>query len=163
MQFEQVYAEAKRIARAQLAKHASQTLSTTDLLHEAYLKLAQAPDVLPAADRLHTVNLVTRVLRQVLVDAARRRLAEKRGSDPLKVVLDTSVPAAQSGVDVLALDQALQQLKHHNERMALVVELHFFGGVEFSEIAELLGVDRRTVHRDWTAARLLLARALEAG
>ena len=162
MQFEQVYAEVKRIAHAQLARHGAQTLSTTDLVHEAYLKLALSPEALPAEDRLHTVNLVARVLRQVLVDAARRNLAEKRGSDPVRVALETNYPAAQSGVDILALDQALQQLKQVNERMAQVVELHFFGGIEFAEIAGYLGVDRRTSHRDWTAARLLLAQTLAA-
>ncbi len=158
MKFDDVYLEVKRIAHAQLAKHGAQTLSTTDLVHEAYLKLAQSAS--KTDSREHMIGLVVRALRQILIDTARRRQAQKRGADPLKVTLDPEAQSTDAGVDLLALDQALVQLKAQNERMGLVVELHFFGGVEFSEIAELLGVDRRTVNRDWVAARLLIARAL---
>jgi RNA polymerase sigma factor (TIGR02999 family) len=160
MDFDQVYEEVKRIAHAQLAKHAAQTLSTTELVHEAYLKLAQYPK--QPTDRQHTISLVVRALRQVLIDTARRRQAQKRGADPLRVTLDAALPAQESGHDLLALDQAITQLKSHNERMGVVVELHFFGGVEFDEIADLLKVDRRTIYRDWAAARLLIARMLDA-
>jgi RNA polymerase sigma factor (TIGR02999 family) len=158
MKFDEVYDEVKRIAHAHLAKHAAQTLSTTDLVHEAYIKLATSSDA--GQDRTHLISLVVRALRQVLIDAARKRGADKRGGDPLRVTLDPAIAAADSGHDFLALDQAIAQLKSHNERMGLVVELHFFGGVEFNEIAELLNVDRRTVTRDWTAARVLIADAL---
>ena len=158
MKFDDVYLEVKRIAHAQLAKHGAQTLSTTDLVHEAYLKLALFAD--KPDSREHMIGLVVRALRQILIDTARRRQAQKRGADPLKVTLDPNAQSADAGVDLLALDQALVQLKAQNERMGLVVELHFFGGVEFAEIAELLGVDRRTVNRDWVAARLLIAKAL---
>lgn len=159
MDFDDVYAEVKRIAHAQLQRHAAQTLSTTDLVHEAYLKLAQysaQPD-----SREHTISLVVRALRQVLIDTARRRQAQKRGADPLRVTMDPDFAAPDSGHDLLALDQAITELKSQNQRMGTVVELHFFGGVPFEEIADLLGVDRRTVNRDWTAARVLIAHMLE--
>lgn len=159
MEFDDVYAEVKRIAHAQLARHAAQTLSTTDLVHEAYLKIAQHHA--RSDNRVYTINLVARALRQVLIDAARRRQAEKRGGDPLRVTLDPALVAEDPGHDLLALDQALTQLKAQNERMGTVVELHFYGGVAFEEIAELLQVDRRTIFRDWAAARVLIAHMLQ--
>lgn len=159
MDFDDVYAEVKRIAHAQLEKHAAQTLSTTDLVHEAYLKLAQYSA--QPEDRAHTISLVVRALRQVLIDTARRRQAQKRGADPLRVTLDPNAVAFDPGHDLLALDQAITQLKAQNERMGIVVELHFFGGVSFEEIADLVKVDRRTIHRDWAAARVLIARMLD--
>ncbi|AVP98474.1 hypothetical protein C7S18_15335 [Ahniella affigens] len=159
MQFDDVYAEVKRLAHVALAQHAAQTLSTTDLVHEAYLKIAQhqaRPD-----NREHTISLVVRALRQVLIDAARRRQAQKRGADPLRVTLDPELADEAAGYDMLALDQALTQLKAQNERMGLVVEMHFFGGVAFEEIADLLKVDRRTIFRDWAAARVIIAHLLQ--
>jgi len=158
MDFDDVYAEVKRIAHAQLEKHASQTLSTTDLVHEAYLKLAQYPA--QPENREHTISLVVRALRQVLIDTARRRQAQKRGAHPTRVTLDPNFAAADAGHDLLALDQAITQLKAQNERMGVVVELHFFGGVSFEEIADLLKVDRRTIYRDWAAARVLIVHML---
>lgn len=158
MEFDDVYAEVKRIAHAQLARHAAQTLSTTDLVHEAYLKIAQ--HAARPSDREHTISLVVRALRQVLIDTARRRQAQKRGADPLRVTLDPELVANDTGHDLLALDQAITMLKSQNERMGQVVEMHFFGGVSFEEIAGLLKVDQRTVFRDWAAARVLIAHML---
>jgi RNA polymerase sigma factor (TIGR02999 family) len=157
--FDSVYDEVKRIAHHELARHAGHTLDTTALVHEAYLKLAQHAG--HTNDRAHLISLVVRAMRQVLIDAARRRQAEKRGGDPLRVTLDPEHASTDAGVDVLALDQAITGLKAMHERMGHVVEMHFFGGVEFNEIADLLGVTRRTVHRDWIAARALIADALE--
>lgn len=158
--FDSVYDEVKRIAHHELARHAGQTLDTTSLVHEAYLKLAQHVDG-GGTDRAHLVSLVVRAMRQVLIDAARRRDAVKRGENPLRVTLDPQLAGADAGVDVLALDQAITGLKAMHARMGQVVEMHFFGGVEFTEIADLLGVTRRTVHRDWIAARTLIAQALD--
>lgn len=156
MNFDQLYDELKHIAHSELKRHEKQSLNTTGLVHEAYLKLAQAN----IEDRAHGISLVVRAMRQVLIDAARARSADKRGNAPLRVNLSDDSASTEQDVDFLSLDQALERLKGQHERLGRVVELHFFGGVQFGEIAELLGVDRRTVHRDWIAARALLAQDL---
>lgn len=160
LEFESVYRELKAIAHRELGRGGAPTLTATALVHEAYLKLAGHG--LPES-RAHLVSLIVRAMRQVLVDEARRRRAGKRGGDALRITLDTDLAAIDEDDEVLALDQAIGELKRAHPRMGEVVELHFWGGIEFGEIAELLGVDRRTVHRDWTAARALIARALAAG
>ena len=157
MNFDQVYDELKRLAHIELNRHQLQSLNTTGLVHEAYLKLAQAK----VEDREHGISLVVRAMRQVLIDAARARSADKRGNAPLRVKLTDDSASTAQDVEFFALDQALERLKGHHERLGRVVELHFFGGVNFGEIAELLGVDRRTVSRDWVAARALLARDID--
>lgn len=172
-QFDNLYQRIKSIAHAQIARHGAQTLSTTELVHEAYLKLSESSDrransagtaALPSLD---TVRLFTHAVRQVLIDSLRRRHTIKRGENPLQVALasesDDIRPLAElhdDGIDLFALNQAIAQLKGQSERMALVVELHFFAGLPFAEIAALLAVDRRTILRDWTAARLEIARLL---
>lgn len=165
MKFDDIYLELKKIAHAQLQRHSAQTLGTTELVHEAFLKLAQADG---ATSREHRISLVVRVVRQVLVDAARRRQRDKRGGDanPARIALDTEMAERiatfepLSNVDLLALDQAVANLKTEHPRMGQVVELHIFVGFDHDEIAEMLGVTRRTVTRDWTAAKVLLAHAL---
>jgi len=102
--------------------------------------------------------LAARAMRQVLIDSARRNGADKRGGFALKVTLDpNAVTAPDAAADVLALDQALTTLEQVDERAARVVQLHFFAGLPFAEIAELEGITVRTVMRDWQAARALLA------
>ncbi len=157
--FESAYRELKAIASRELARHAGHTLSATALVHEAYLKLAghTAP-----ADRVHLVSLVVRAMRQILIDEARRRQADKRGGGAIRITLTPELAAIDDDDSVLALDQAIGELKAAHPRMGEVVELHFWGGIDFGEIASLIGVDRRTVHRDWTAARALIARSLGA-
>ncbi len=155
--FTALYDELRRCAHRQLRQHASDTLSTTALVHETYLKigLGQAADL---QDRQHFMSLAARAMRQVLVDHARRRQAGKRGGDALLVTLDERAPDPSSeAFEVLALDRALGVLEAVDERAARVVNLHFFGGLTFPAIAELEGVNERTVKRDWQAARLLLA------
>lgn len=157
--FESAYRELKAIAQRELSRHAGHTLSATALVHEAYLKLAGHTT---PADRAHLVSLVVRAMRQILIDEARRRQADKRGGGAMRITLTPELAAIDDDDSVLALDQAIGELKAAHPRMGEVVELHFWGGIEFGEIASLLGVDRRTVNRDWTAARVLIARALEA-
>lgn len=165
MKFDDIYLELKKIAHAQLQRHSVHTLGTTELVHEAFLKLAQAED---AISREHRISLVVRVVRQLLIDAARRRQADKRGGEkkPVQVALDTDIAEhiatfePLSKVDLLALDQAIAQLKTQHPRMGQVVELHIFVGFDQDEIAEMLGVTRRTVSRDWIASKVLLAHAL---
>lgn len=160
--FASIYDELKLLAHAQLAAHAPRTLCTTALVHEAYIKLIRGDAAVQ--DRQHFVSLVVRAMRQILADAARGRMADKRGNDPAMVTLDGAQGAGSTAfsVDVLALEQAIEHLRGLHERLASVVEMHFYGGLTFAEIAELIGVTERTVQRDWMAARALLERDLES-
>lgn len=160
--FAAVYADLHRRAR-HLARGAGATLSTTALVHETYLKLAGRN--LALNDKTHFFALAARAMRHVLLNAARDSLAQKRGGGQVEATFDSAlaVPSdAGDHVDVVALDQALQQLAAADARLAQVVELHFFAGLGFAEIGELLGLTERTVARDWRAARALLQMQLDA-
>lgn len=160
--FAAVYADLHRRAR-HLARGAGATLSTTALVHETYLKLAGRN--LALNDKAHFFALAARAMRHVLLNAARDSLAQKRGGGQIEATFDSAlaVPSdAGDHVDVVALDQALQQLATADARLAQVVELHFFAGLGFAEIGELLGLTERTVARDWRAARALLQMQLDA-
>ncbi|MEO6343592.1 MAG: ECF-type sigma factor [Dokdonella sp.] len=158
--FASIYDELKRLAHAQLAGRAPRTLCTTALVHEAYIKLIRGDA--GVQDRQHFVSLVVRAMRQILADAARRKMADKRGGDGAMVTLDTGHrdDQAAASVDVLALEHAIDWLRGMHERLANVVEMHFYGGLSFNEVAELIGVTERTVQRDWSAARALLEQNL---
>ena len=160
--FASIYDELKRLAHAQLAARTPHTLCTTALVHEAYIKMVRGDAAVQ--DRQHFVSLVVRAMRQILADAARHKMADKRGNNPAMVTLGGAREAAVAAisVDVLALEQAIDRLRGLHERLASVVEMHFYGGLSFVEIAELIGVTERTVQRDWMAARVLLERDLEA-
>jgi RNA polymerase sigma factor (TIGR02999 family) len=126
-------------------------------VHEAYLKLSGGAGV-GAANRAHFLAIAARAMRQVLVDYARRRKAEKRGGGVVSVTLNDGEQGMDvSSDDLLALDDVLEQLE---ERQRQVVELRFFGGLEEKDIAEALGVSERTVRRDWVKARAWLYRTL---
>ena len=155
-----VYDELKRAARLQL-RRMRDAFETTALVHEAYLKLAGGAQ-LAATDRNHLLALSARAMRQVLVDAARRRHAHKRGSSFTFVTLDEVSEAQQASAgELLTLDGALEDLARLHERQAQVVEFRFFGGLSLSEIAEVLQVSEATIDRDWRAARAWLARQLQ--
>jgi RNA polymerase sigma factor (TIGR02999 family) len=159
--FAAVYADLRRRAHL-LARGAGATLSTTALVHETYLKLAGRD--LALNDKTHFFALAARAMRQILLNSARDGLAQKRGGSQVTVALDSALAApsdAGTHVDVVALDQALQGLAAADARLAQVVELHFFAGLRFAEIAEQLGLSERTVTRDWRAARALLQLQLE--
>jgi len=161
--FSLLYAELHRLARSKLRHHQSMTLlDTTSLLHESYLRLVGA-QALPVSDRHHFFTYAARVMRSVIVDFARARLSERRGGDVDRVVLDTSIAGdvATPEHDVLRVHDALEVLAKADERLARVVELRYFGGLNEAEIAETLGTSERTVRRDWEKARLLLLAALE--
>lgn len=161
--FTLLYDELRRCARAQLRGSAGLTLSTTALVNETYVKLAAAAQ-LNTSSRQHFMALAARAMRQVMVDHARRVQADKRGGGAVMVTLDESLPDDPGdALDVLALDQALNTLEQIDERAARVVQLHFFGGLAFPEVAELEGLTVRTVMRDWQAARALLAAEMQAG
>ena len=160
-----VYEELKRIARHQLrAAGAKATLSTTELVHEAFLKLGRGPKS-GWEGRAHFFGAASRAMRQVLVDFARRQRAAKRGGGTQRISLNDAAGALEVRLDeILALDAALDQLNAVSERLRKVVELRFFGGLGEEEVAEILGVTPRTVGRDWIKARLFLLRELdEAG
>lgn len=157
-----LYDELRRCAHRQLGG-GGQTLSTTALVHETYVKLIVA-DTLRLHSRQHFMALAARAMRQVVVDHARRIGAGKRGGGAAVVTLDERIPEMPSEAgEVLALDQALDELEKIDQRAARVVQLHFFGGLTFPEIAELEGLNERTIKRDWQAARLMLASAMNAG
>ena len=161
--FSLLYAELRRLARSKLREHRSMTLlDTTSLLHESYLRLVGA-QALPVSDRHHFFTYAARVMRSVIVDFARAHLAERRGGDMDRVVLDTDIVHNVATVenDVLRVHEALEVLSKTDERLAQVVELRYFGGMTEAEIAEVLGTSERTVRRDWEKARLLLLAALE--
>lgn len=159
-----VYDELKELARRQMREESPRhTLQPTALAHEAYLRLIQPTD--PGyRDRGHFLAVAARVLRNVLVDHARRRLRDKRGGDRRRVTLDTGMALEHvSQVDVLSLSEALDQLAELSERQARVVELRYFGGLTLPEIAAETSLSLRTIEEDWHLARTFLFRKLGEG
>jgi RNA polymerase sigma factor (TIGR02999 family) len=147
-----VYAELKRLARRALSARRSATLDTTGLVHGCYLRFAAA-DSQPF-DRAHFFHLAVRVMRQLVCDRARRRLAGKRGSGALHEQLDETATAMRDEAQRLVeLDDLLERLAQSNERQARVVECRVFAGLSLSETAETRGVSERTVEPDWLNAR----------
>ena len=154
-----VHAELRRIARRHMAhERVGHTLQPTALVNEAYLKLVDIRHV-QWQDRAHFFAMSSRVMRRVLVDAARARGYQKRGAIAHQVTLDEErVGGQQPAADVVALDDALTALAKIDERKSQVVEMRYFGGLSIEETAEALGVSVRTVKRDWTMAKLWLLR-----
>jgi len=158
--FSVTYEELRRLAASVRRDDPSATLSPTALVNEAWLKLAGTPQV-ASTSRLHFKRIAARAMRQVLVEAARRRHAEKRGGGQLAVTLDEALDVGStSGDDLLALDEALETLNRLEPRQAWMVESRFFGGLDVTETAQMLGVSEATVLRDWRAAKAWLAREL---
>src|SRR5688500_11103320 len=145
-----VYDTLKRIARKQLSlRRRESTLCTTDLVHEAYFKLAGAAGQ-NFQDRVHFCGIAANAMRQVVVDHARRRNAAKRGGGVELITLASGQGVGEaSAVDVLALDEALDRLGELNDRLRRVVEYLFFGGMTQEEVAAAMGISVRTVERDW--------------
>ncbi len=158
-----VYDELRGLARAVRSRHRSDTINTTALVHEAYLKLVPAPSG-RVQDRAHFFSIAARAMRQVLVDAARRRSAVRRGGGAEIVVLDESLDRGPDrpveADDVIALDDALRQLEAMSPRQASVIECRVFAGLSVAETAHALGVSEPTVKRDWQTARAFLAHTL---
>lgn len=161
-----VYDELRAAARRTLAREqVGHTLQATDLVHEAWFKLAGAAPV-PWQGKAHFLAVAARAMRQVLVDHARRRHAGKRGGKAVHVTLGNA--GAQETLppeEMLALDAALERLEALEPRLRAVVEYRFFGGLSEREIAEVLGVTERTIQRDWAKARAWLHKEIypEAG
>jgi RNA polymerase sigma factor (TIGR02999 family) len=155
--FSAAYEELRRLAYAVCRGDPSETLNPTALVNEAYLKLARSGNLEPAS-RLHFKRIAARAMRQVLVEAARRRHALKRGAGLAFVTFDEALDGAPPrSDDVLTLDAALATLARMHPRQATVVEVRFFGGFDVAETAALLGVSESTVARDWRAAKAWLA------
>jgi RNA polymerase sigma factor (TIGR02999 family) len=160
--FSATYEELRRLASSIRADHPRETLNPTALVNEAYVKLARSLRIEPASE-LHFKRIAARAMRQVLVEAARHRAAQKRGGGKALVTFDESMASkTQTSEEILALDAALEELAHLHPRQSQVVEFRFFGGLEVSETAEVLQVSDSTVERDWRAARAWLATRLDS-
>jgi RNA polymerase sigma factor (TIGR02999 family) len=158
--FSSTYEELRRLAASVRRDEQGDTLNPTALVNEAYLKLARSLHVEPES-QLHFKRIAARAMRQVLVEAARRRAAQKRGGDAVLVTLDGARDqAVECSGELLALDAALEDLASLEPRQALMVECRFFGGLDLTETADVLGVSEATVVRDWRAARAWLNREL---
>lgn len=156
-----VYAELKHLARQHLRRERQgHTLQSAALVHEAYLRLLDQPPI-DTRNRAHFLMVAARLMRQILVDHARSHTAGKRGADR-RVYLDPSMVLPQKrDVDVVALDDALNDLSRFDEQQGRIVELRFFGGLAIEEIAEVLSISSSTVKRDWNVAKAWLARQLQ--
>jgi RNA polymerase sigma factor (TIGR02999 family) len=159
--FSQFESDLRRIARHHRRRQAHDTLSTTAVVNEAYIRMKEAARLAPE-DRLHFLALAARAMRFVLVDYARRWSRTKRGGARRAVTLeDDALAACMASVEsTLDLDRALARLSGHSERMGRIVECRFFGGMTEPELAEVLGISERTVRGDWRRAKLWLAREL---
>ena len=152
-----VYDDLRRIARRQLGRlRPGQTINSTGLVHEAYLKMVDQSRV-SLQDRSHFFAVSARAMRQILVDHARRRGRRKRGGDPKPTTLDDAMtPIAADAERILLIHDALDRLTAVDARLTQVVECRFFAGYSEDETAEILGVSARTVRRDWMRARAWL-------
>lgn len=149
-----IYATLHRLARQQRAREAAHTLETTALVHEAYLQLISR-EAVAFTDRAHLYAYMSQVMRHILIDHARRRKAQKRQAPEI------TAPADRSDIiDVLAIDEALTRLAATDERLARVAQLRLFADLSSSDIAQAMGVNARTIERDWLKARTFLSACL---
>ena len=159
-----VYAELRQVAHGRMRdERPDHVLQTTALINEAYLRLVDINRV-RWESRAHFFAISARIMRRILVDAARERDARKRGGEISHVVFDEAlIPTPERDTDLVALDAALEALANADPRKSQVVELRYFGGLSVQETAEVLGVSVETVARDWRLAKLWLLRELEQG
>ena len=159
--FSVTYDELRRLASTVRRRDPAATLSPTTLVNEAWLKLASSPRF-ATTSQLHFKRIAARAMRQVLVEAARRRHSQKRGGWGFIIVTfdEATDTTADCGKELLALDTALEELARMNPRKAMMVESRFFGGLDVAETASLLEVSEATILRDWRAAKAWLAREL---
>jgi RNA polymerase sigma factor (TIGR02999 family) len=158
--FSLTYEELRRLASTVRRGDANVTLNTTALVNEAWLKLARSPRF-TSTSLLHFKRIAARAMRQLLVEGARRRKTDKRGQGVAEISLDAAAGKIASGhEELLALDEALNELAQLNPRQAMMVEARFFGGLYMAETADLVGVSEATLLRDWRAAKAWLAHKL---
>ncbi len=160
-----IYKELRRLARHQLRnERPDHTLQSAALVHEAYLRLEGVSPPQQWESRTHFFAIAAQLMRQILVDYARRHRAAKRGGSVCKLSLeDAMATRGQAQVDIVALDDALHELARIDERQSRVVELRFFAGLSLNEISKVLEIAPATVQRDWTAARAWLHREISRG
>jgi RNA polymerase sigma factor (TIGR02999 family) len=161
--FDATYQELRTMARARLRRSSPNTLlDTTSLVHEAYLRFAEA-NRLQIGDRQHFLRYASHAMRSVIVDFVRERVTQRRGGDAVHVTLNTEVGDGLNAgeAEILNVHEALEELAQHDARLVQVVEMRYFAGMTEVEIADALGINHRTVRRDWQKARLLLADALK--
>jgi len=155
-----VYRDLRAIARARFRREGpGHTLQATALVHEAYLKI-QGQGRVRWKSRAHFLSVAAQVMRRILIDHARERGAVKRGKGMVRIPLDEGLIELEAGVDVLALDEALEKLASQDPRSARIVELRFFAGMTVPETAGVLEISEPTVKREWAFARSWLAEEL---
>lgn len=156
------YEQLRSLASLVLRGGRSITLTPTVLVNEAWLKLSESPSV-KFVSLLHFRRIAGRAMRQILADAARRRNAVRRGCGGIRITWDDVADPRSLGQpkDVLALESALQELEKESERTAALVEAHFFGGLNWDECAELFGISKATVMREWRFARAWLTEHMQ--
>jgi RNA polymerase sigma factor (TIGR02999 family) len=153
--FDVLYSELHRRAHQLLAGSGAHTINTTALVHEAFLKLAEKP--IAVNDRAHYFRVAAMVMRQILIDAARKRQSERHGGLLQKVQLEmVTHEVTWSDDELLSIDQALTALRARDTNLADLVDLHYFAGLSMPQIGELRGCSERTVFRDWRVARAFL-------
>lgn len=160
--YDQAYSELRMLARRQLRREPGGTLQTTEVIHEAYVRLHERVE-LGLNDKTHFFALSARAMRRVLIDHFRNRKAQKRGGGTPNLPLEEGlIPTGERGEVLLNLDEALDGLAAVSERLAQIVEYKFFGGMTEGEIGEILGVSDRTVRNDWRKAKAWLTREMSA-
>ena len=161
--FDETYGELRGLARSRLRRSSRNTLlDTTSLVHEAYVRFADAGRV-HIKDRQHFLRYASHAMRSVIVDFIREKFAQRRGGDAVHVTLDSEFIAVDGTgeKEILRVHEALEELARHDARLVEVVEMRYFAGMTESEVAAALGVNERTVRRDWQKAKLLLADSLK--
>ncbi|HTZ96715.1 MAG TPA: sigma-70 family RNA polymerase sigma factor [Terriglobales bacterium] len=155
-----VYKELRRLAHYHLqSERPDHTLQSTALVHEAYLRLLGGQPV-KLQNRAHFIAVASRLMRQILVDYARKRRADKRDAGCRIVFEDMAALPVSGDTELLNLDHALDELSRIDDRQGKIVEMKFFGGLSASEISDVLGISRATVDRDWATARVWLHRQM---
>jgi len=161
-----VYQQLKHLARQVKSNHRSgETLNTTALVHDVYLKIKRS-GTLNVAGTQHFYRLAAKAMRQILIDAARAKLSAKRQGQQVTWEEEFTVTLLEqpgtTAAELVSIDEALDELKSFDEQLALIVELHFFAGYGFAQVADILGVSESTVYRDWKSARAWLYAQLKA-
>jgi len=158
-----LYGELKRLARQHLrGQRGGHSLRTTDLVHAAYVKLANLTEP-EWKDRIHFLSIASLAMRSLLVDYARRSAYAKRGGNPVRVSLADVPPVSEPSAEVLAVDQALTRLSKLDARKSQILQLRYFGGLSIEETAEVMATSSGTVKREWNKAGAWLRRELRQG
>jgi RNA polymerase sigma factor (TIGR02999 family) len=158
-----VYDELHRLARAHMRREKKDhTLQTTALVHEVYLRLVDHRGI-SWRDRVHFFGAAAGIMRRVLIDHARQRLAAKRGGQAIRIAFDQALEVPDPHADLLKVHECLNQLSALDERLGRIVELRFFGGLSIEETAELEGISPMTIKREWALARAWLFREIKPG